>query len=85
MNEPSASLVTGACGLAALIEEQEAWITEKEESGSDRDRRVLPARRGQVAKDRERLSGLSIEHELELRTSAAAVLARPRQYSHQEW
>ena len=52
--------------LAALIEEQEAWITEKEESGSDRDRRVLPARRGQVAKNRERLSSLSIEHELEL-------------------
>jgi len=52
--------------LAGLIEEQEAWIREKEVSGSDRDRRVLPARRGQVAKNRDRLNSLSIEHELEL-------------------
>jgi SNF2 family DNA or RNA helicase len=52
--------------LAALIEEQEAWIREKEVTGSDRDRRVLPARRGQVAKNRDRLNSLSIEHELEL-------------------
>jgi hypothetical protein len=52
--------------LAALIEEQDAWILEKEVSGSERDRRVLPARRGQVAKNRERLRSLSIEHEMEL-------------------
>ena len=52
--------------LTALIEEQEAWIREKEASGSERERRVLPARRGQVAKNRERLSSLQAEHEMEL-------------------
>lgn len=52
--------------LAALIEEQGAWIREKEVSGSDRDRRVLPARRGQVAKNRERLNSLNVEYEIEL-------------------
>jgi superfamily II DNA or RNA helicase len=52
--------------LTALIEEQAAWIREKEASGSDRDRRVLPARRGQVAKNRERLNSLRLEHENEL-------------------
>ena len=52
--------------LTALIEEQEAWIREKEASGSDRDRRVLPARRGQVAKNHERLDSLNLEHENEL-------------------
>jgi hypothetical protein len=52
--------------LTALIEEQQAWIRETEASGSDRQRRVLPARRGQVAKNRERLNRLKLEHELEL-------------------
>jgi hypothetical protein len=52
--------------LAALIEEQETWIREKETSGSERERRVLPARRGQVAKNRERLESLRFEHEAEL-------------------
>jgi SNF2 family DNA or RNA helicase len=52
--------------LSALIEEQSAWLREKEASGSDRDRRVLPARRGQLTKNRERLSGLDLEHEIEV-------------------
>jgi hypothetical protein len=52
--------------LTALIEDLEAWIREKEASGSDRDRRVLPARRGQVAKNRERLNSLNLEYENEL-------------------
>jgi hypothetical protein len=52
--------------LAALIEEQQTWIREKETSGSERERRVLPARRGQVAKNRERLESLRFEHETEL-------------------
>jgi hypothetical protein len=52
--------------LAALIEEQQTWIREKEASGSERERRVLPARRGQVAKNRERLESLRFEHEAEL-------------------
>jgi ERCC4-related helicase len=52
--------------LTALIDQQEAWISEKEAVGSDRDRRVLPARRGQVARNRDRLSSLQAEHEIEL-------------------
>jgi superfamily II DNA or RNA helicase len=52
--------------LQNLIEEQANWIREKELSGSDRDRRVLPARRGQLAKNRERLSSLALEHEIEV-------------------
>jgi SNF2 family DNA or RNA helicase len=52
--------------LTMQIEEQQAWIAEKESSGSDRDRRVLPARRGQVAKNRERLYKLDAEHDFEL-------------------
>jgi SNF2 family DNA or RNA helicase len=52
--------------LRALIEEQEQWIREKEQSGSERDRRVLPARRGQVAKNRERLDSLNLQHEIEV-------------------
>jgi hypothetical protein len=52
--------------LQNLIEEQANWIREKELSGSDRDRRVLPARRGQLAKNRERLSSLALEHQIEV-------------------
>jgi SNF2 family DNA or RNA helicase len=52
--------------LQNLIEEQATWIREKEVSGSDRDRRVLPARRGQLAKNRERLNSLALEHEIEV-------------------
>ena len=52
--------------LTALIEDQDTWIREKEADGSERERRVLPARRGQVAKNRERLSNLQAEHEIEL-------------------
>jgi hypothetical protein len=68
--------------LSNLIDEQEAWIKEKEASGSERDRRVLPARRGQLAKNKERLNNLEVEHEVELEnirgrrpTASAAVLA----------
>ena len=52
--------------LAARIEEQETWIREKEAFGSERERRVLPARRGQVAKNRERLESLRFEYEAEM-------------------
>jgi superfamily II DNA or RNA helicase len=52
--------------LAALIEDLEAWIREKEASGTERERRVLPARRGQLAKNRERLESLRFEYETEL-------------------
>jgi hypothetical protein len=49
--------------LTALIEDQDSWIREKEVSGTDRDRRVLPARRGQLAKNRERLASLALDHQ----------------------
>jgi hypothetical protein len=52
--------------LTALIEDQDTWIREKEADGSERERRILPARRGLVAKNRERLSNLQAEHEIEL-------------------
>jgi SNF2 family DNA or RNA helicase len=52
--------------LTAQIEDEETWIREKEVSGSDRERRILPARRGQVAKKHERLDRLKDEHEIEL-------------------
>jgi SNF2 family DNA or RNA helicase len=49
--------------LRRRIEEDRAWITEKERTGSERDRRILPARRGKLAKDRERLERLEGEYE----------------------
>jgi cell division protein FtsB len=49
--------------LTALIEDQDSWIRDKEVAGSDRERRVLPARRGQLAKNRERLATLELEHQ----------------------
>jgi SNF2 family DNA or RNA helicase len=49
------------------IDEQSAWITEKEGSGSERDRRILPARRGRLEKERERLRHLEAEYEEQCR------------------
>jgi hypothetical protein len=51
--------------LTNLIEEQKAWILDKEAYGSDRDRRVLPARRGQLRKNQDRLASLKTEYEME--------------------
>jgi SNF2 family DNA or RNA helicase len=53
--------------LERRIEEQEAWIREKEERGSERDRKILPARRGKLAKDRERLASLEFEYQQQVR------------------
>jgi len=68
--------------LVNLVEEQAAWIAEKEASGSERERRVLPARRGLLAKNKERLAGLEVEYEAEIDAirsrepgAAATVLA----------
>jgi SNF2 family DNA or RNA helicase len=68
--------------LTALIADQQAWISEKEASGSERDRRILPARRGQVKKRQDRLISLKSEYELEQEEimrrqpgTSAAVLA----------
>ncbi len=49
--------------LRRRVEEDLAWITEKERGGSDRERRILPARRGKLAKDRERLERLESEYD----------------------
>lgn len=52
--------------LNRIIEQQQAWIDEKENTGSDRDRRVLPARRGQLKKSLDRLKNLRREYDMEL-------------------
>ncbi len=49
--------------LRRRIDEDAAWIQDKERFGSDRERRVLPARRGKLAKDTERLEHLVSEFE----------------------
>jgi SNF2 family DNA or RNA helicase len=49
--------------LERLIEDQAAWIHEKERTGSERERKILPARRGKLGKDQERLQRLRFEHE----------------------
>jgi ATP-dependent helicase HepA len=52
--------------LAKIIDQQRAWIAEKEETGSERERRVLPARRGQLKRNIDRLENLEREHYVEL-------------------
>ena len=47
--------------LRHRISEESAWIAEKERSGTAREKRVLPARRGVVEKHRRRLQGLEEE------------------------
>jgi len=51
--------------ITNLIEEQQAWLLDREASGSERDRRVLPARRGQLRKNQDRLASLKTEYEME--------------------
>ena len=45
-----------------VIASDEEWIREKESDGTERDRRILPARRGKVIKDKARLAQLTTEH-----------------------
>lgn len=52
--------------LRKLIEDQAAWIGEREASGSERDKKVLPARRGQLVKNRERLERLRDDYEAQV-------------------
>jgi hypothetical protein len=68
--------------LTRVIEEQKAWIAEKEMFGSERDRRVLPARKGGLRKNEERLGRLNANygqqvHEISRRAAgvSAQVLA----------
>lgn len=53
--------------LETVIQDQEAWIREKEERGTERERRILPARRGKLEKDRQRLESLRFEYEQQIR------------------
>lgn len=52
--------------LRHRIQTETEWIESVEASGSDRQRRVLPARRGKVVKDRERLERLEVEFDREV-------------------
>lgn len=47
--------------LRQRIKEESAWIEDKERTGTPRERRVLPARRGMLEKNRRRLEGLEGE------------------------
>jgi SNF2 family DNA or RNA helicase len=49
--------------LEDIIERDQAWIDEKQVSGSDRERRVLPARTGKLAKRRAELASLEADYE----------------------
>src|SRR3546814_54192 len=52
--------------LDSRIAAELRWIEDVEHSGSDRQRKVLPARRGKVAKDRERIELMEAEHRVKL-------------------
>ncbi len=52
--------------LTNVVTADEEWIHNKEMAGTDRDRKILPARRGKVAKDKARLSRLRDEHEAQV-------------------
>jgi hypothetical protein len=65
--------------LQGLIAEAEAWVERAEASGSEGDRRVLPARRGRLNRDRERLANLKAEYQAkrdELESREADVTLR---------
>ena len=47
------------------IEEHRVWISNVEESGTEGQRKILPARRGRLAKDQERLGRIDDESERE--------------------
>lgn len=61
--------------LEALIKEELAWIEKAERGTNERDKRILPARRGTVGKRREDLERLRTEHAEEL---AAIETKEPR-------
>jgi hypothetical protein len=49
--------------LRRRIEEDAIWIRDKERTGNERERRILPARRGKLVKDQERVSRLASDFE----------------------
>lgn len=65
--------------LERLIADEALWIAEKEVSGSERDRRIMPARKGKLKKNEERLQSLEEERSLDeerLKSMPAGVAAR---------
>lgn len=65
--------------LKRLVEEHETWIQEKERSGSEKERRILPARRGQLSKRKEELERLRFDHDVltgEITSREAGTSAR---------
>jgi hypothetical protein len=49
--------------LRRRIEEDATWIRDKERTGNERERRILPARRGKLVKEKERVSRLASDFE----------------------
>lgn len=65
--------------LESQIEAEELWIEEHEVDPSEKEKRVLPARRGRLAKARERLGALRAEHlDLEQRIQEQKLDVRAR-------
>ena len=65
--------------LKRRIQEGERWVSEVESSGSEGQKRVLPARKGRLNKDRERLEALRENFDLQtaaIRTRRADVSLR---------
>lgn len=52
--------------LQSDISRAERWLNERAEGASQKDQRVMPARRGRLMKDRERLARIRAEYELEV-------------------
>jgi hypothetical protein len=57
--------------LTTMIATEAEWIAEKERVGTDRERKILPARRGKLAKDKERLAQLTAEYESQVQAIKA--------------
>jgi superfamily II DNA or RNA helicase len=54
--------------LQQIINEEARWVARVESQGTDRERRVLPARSGKLRKDRQRLSDLTDRYAEEVRS-----------------
>ena len=65
--------------LRRIINDESAWIADRELHGTDRDRRIMPARKGRLRKNQERLTQLDADLAAaieKLRLKEAGVLGR---------
>lgn len=65
--------------LEKAISDDEAWLKEKMESGSERDKRIMPAREGKIRKNRERLGRVEADYmqaAQDIQAREASVTAR---------